>query len=144
MVDLFKRYRRIHPGCTKKEIEDLVSAIRGDKYWNAFPNSRDALYVLALTRARIRASNKNNVVKVTHLGKILVQQDVARFCSRGKVLLVVKENSHYRARYVITWPAFVNIMRSNSELFYQALIGSETTELIGVKKAKEIMMEKCK
>lgn len=138
MVDLIKRYKRIHPGCTNKEIEDLVNAIREDKYWNALPNYKDALYVVALTRARIRV-NKANVARVTHFGKILVDQSIAKFCSRGKILLVVKDNSHYRARYVITWPAFLNIMRGNSELFYNALVGSNTRELIGVKQAKELM-----
>ena len=138
MVDLIKRYKRIHPGCTNKEIEDLVNAIREDKYWNALPNYKDALYVVALTRARIRV-NKANVVKVTHFGKILVDQGIAKFCSRGKILLVVRDNSHYRARYVITWPAFLNIMRGNSESFYNALISSNTKELIGVKQAKEMM-----
>lgn len=138
MVDLIKRYKRIHPGCTNKEIEDLVNAIKEDKYWNALPNYKDALYVVALTRARIRV-NKANVVKVTHFGKILVDQGIAKFCSRGKILLAVRSNSHYRARYVITWPAFLNIMRGNSELFYNALISSNTKELIGVKQAKEMM-----
>ncbi len=138
MPDLIKRYKRIHPGCTNKDIEDLVNAIKEDKYWNALPNYKDALYVIALTRARIKV-NKANVVKVTHFGKILVDQGIAKFCSRSKVLLVMKDNSHYRARYVITWPAFLNIMRSDSESFYNALISSDTKELIGVKQAKTMM-----
>ena len=138
MADLIKRYKRIHPGCTNKDIEDLVNAIKEDKYWNALPNYKDALYVIALTRARIKV-NKANVVKVTHFGKILVDQSIAKFCSRSKILLVMKDNSHYRARYVITWPAFLNIMRSDSESFYNALIGSDTKELIGVKQAKDMM-----
>ena len=138
MVDLIKRYKRIHPGCTNKEIEDLVNAIKEDKYWNALPNYKDALYVVALTRARIKV-NKANVVKVTHFGKILVDQSIAKFCSRGKILLVVRDNSHYRARFVITWPAFLNIMRGDSESFYNALIRSNTKELVGVKQAKEMM-----
>jgi len=138
LVDLIKRYKRIHPGCTNKEIEDLVNAIKEDKYWNALPNYKDALYVVALTRARIKV-NKANVVKVTHFGKILVDQSIAKFCSRGKILLVVRDNSHYRARFVITWPAFLNIMRGDSESFYNALIRSNTKELVGVKQAKEMM-----
>ena len=138
MVDLIKRYKRIHPGCTNKEIEDLVNAIKEDKYWNALPNYKDALYVVALTRARIKV-NKANVVKVTHFGKILVDQSIAKFCSRGKILLVVRDNSHYRARFVITWPAFLNIMRGDSESFYNALIRNNTKELVGVKQAKEMM-----
>jgi hypothetical protein len=138
LVDLIKRYKRIHPGCTNKEIEDLVNAVREDKYWNALPNYKDSLYVVSLTRARIKA-NKANVVKVTHFGKILVDQDIAKFCSRGKILLLVRNESHYRAKYVITWPAFLNIMRGNSESFYNTLINSNTRELIGVKQAKEMM-----
>ncbi len=138
MPDLIKRYKRIHPGCTLKEIADLVNAIKEDKYWNALPNYKDALYVIALTRARIKV-NKANVVKVTHFGKILVDPEIAKFCSRSKVLLVLKDNSHYRGRYVVTWAAFLNIMRGNSEAFYNALIRSDTKELIGVKQAKIMM-----
>lgn len=138
MADLIKRYKRIHPGCTIKEIEDLVNAIREDKYWNALPNYKDALYVVALTRARIKV-NKANVVKVTHFGKILVDQSIAKFCSRSKILLVIRDNSHYRGRYVITWPAFLNVMRGNSESFYNSLIRSDMKELIGVKQAKTMM-----
>ena len=138
MADLIKRYKRIHPGCTTKDIEDLVNAIREDKYWNALPNYKDALYVVALTRARIKV-NKANVVKVTYFGKMLVDQEIAKFCSRGKILLVVRDNSHYRGKYVITWPAFLNVMRGNSESFYNSLIHSDMKELIGVKQAKEMM-----
>ncbi len=138
MADLIKRYKRIHPGCTTKEIEDLVNAIKEDKYWNALPNYKDALYVVALTRARIKV-NKANVVKVTHFGKILVDQSIAKFCSRGKILLVVRDNSHYKGMHVITYPAFLNIMRGNSESFYNSLIRSNINELIGVKQAKDMM-----
>jgi len=138
LADLIKRYKRIHPGCTTKEIEDLVNAIKEDKYWNALPNYKDALYVVALTRARIKV-NKANVVKVTHFGKILVDQSIAKFCSRGKILLVVRDNSHYKGMHVITYPAFLNIMRGNSESFYNSLIRSNINELIGVKQAKDMM-----
>lgn len=138
MADLLKRFKRIHPGCTNKEIMDLVNAVKENKYWNALPKYKDAVYVVALTRARIKANNAN-VVKVTHFGKILVDQKVAKFCSRGKVLLAVRDNAHYRAKYVITWPAFLNVMRGNAELFYNTLINSDANELIGVKQAKEMM-----
>ena len=138
LPDLLKRYKRIHPGCTNKEIMDLVNAIKENKYWNVLPNEKNALYVVALTRARITVK-KDNVVRVTYFGKILVDREVARFCSRGKILLVVRENSHFKGRYIITWPAFLNIMRNNPELFYNALIKKDLKELIGVKQAKEIM-----
>lgn len=138
MVDLIKRYRRLHPGCTGKEIEDLVNAVREDKYWNALPNYKDALYVVILTRARIKV-NKDNVVRVTHFGKILVDERIAKFCSRGKVLLVVGQNSHYRGEHVITWPAFLNVMRGDSEHFYHVLVNGNVKELVGVKQAKAMM-----
>jgi hypothetical protein len=139
LPDLLKRYKRIHPGCTNKEIMDLVNAIKENKYWNVLPSEKDAVYVVALTRARIRV-NKDNVVRVTHFGKILVDGEIAKFCSRGKVLLAVKENSHFKGRYIITWPAFLNIMRTDAELFYRTLTKEDVKELIGVKKAKEILM----
>ena len=139
MVDLFKRYRRTHPGLARKAVEDLVNAVRDGKYWNALPNSKDALYVVALTRARIKAKG-GKVVRVTHFGKVLVDESIARFCSRGKVLLLVRENAHYVARYVITWPAFLNVMRGDPERFYNELIRSRTGELIGVQKAREMML----
>jgi hypothetical protein len=138
LVDLIKRYRRLHPGCTAKEIEDLVNAVKEDKYWNALPNYKDALYVVALTRARIKV-NGANIVRVTFLDKIAVDGDIAKFCSRGKVILVMRENSHYRGRYVITWPAFLNVMRGNPEAFYHTLLSSNVRELMGVKQTKAMM-----
>ncbi|MFQ5970106.1 MAG: hypothetical protein ACE5J2_06400 [Nitrososphaerales archaeon] len=138
MADLLKRFKRIHPGCTNKEIMDLVNAIKDNKYWNASPKYKGAVYVVALTRARIKANNAN-VVKATHFGKMLVDEKVAKFCSRGKVLLAVRDNTHYRARHVITWPAFLNVMRGNAELFYNMLINGDSNELIGVKQAKQMM-----
>jgi hypothetical protein len=138
LVDLFKRYRRTHPGLARKEIEDLVSSIRNEKYWNALPSSRDAVYVLALSRARVRVKG-GKVATVTHFGKVLVEEGVAKFCSRGKVLLLIRDDSHYTARYVITWPAFLNVMRGDAGRFYDALVRSGITELVGVKKAREMM-----
>jgi hypothetical protein len=125
---------------SNKEITDLVNAIKENKYWNVLPNDKNAVYVVVLTRARIKA-NKDNVVRVTYFGKILVDREIAKFCSRGKVLLAVRENSHFKGQYVITWPAFLNIMRTNAELFYQELIKKDVKMLIGVKQAKEIMHE---
>lgn len=138
LPDLLKRYKRIHPGCTTKEIMDLVNAIKENKYWNVLPNVKDAVYVVALTRARIKI-NKDNVVRVTHFGKIIVDGEIAKFCSRGKVLLAVRESSHFKGKYVITWPAFLNIMRTNPEAFYNSLMQRNAKELIGVKQAKEMM-----
>jgi hypothetical protein len=138
LPDLLKRYKRIHPGCSNKDITDLVNAINANKYWNVLPGEKDAVYVVALTRARIKV-NKDNVVRVTHFGKILVNGEIARFCSRGKVVLAVRQNSSFKGRYVITWPAFLNIMRTNPERFYHALMERDIRELIGVKQAKEIL-----
>lgn len=138
MPDLLKRYKRLHPGCSNKEIMDLVYAIKENKYWNVLPNEKDAIYVVALTRARIKA-NSDNIVRVTHLDKILVDRSIAKLCSRGKVLLAFKENSHYKAHYVITWPAFLNIMRTDPEAFYRSLIREGAKELIGVKRAQELL-----
>ncbi|MGH9909844.1 MAG: hypothetical protein ACRD32_04320, partial [Nitrososphaerales archaeon] len=75
MPDLLKRYKRVHPGCTNREIMDLVNAIKENKYWNVLPNERNSVYVVALTRARIKA-NQDNVVRVTHFGKILVGREI--------------------------------------------------------------------
>lgn len=138
LPDLIKRYKRIHPGCTNKEIMDLVNAIKENKYWNVLPKEKDTVYVVALTRARIKVNN-DNIVRVTHFGKILVDREIAKFCSRGKILLAMRENSHFRGKYVITWPAFLNIMRTDPELFYHSLIIKDVKELIGVKQANEIM-----
>jgi hypothetical protein len=117
---------------------DLVNAIKKNKYWNVLPKEKDVVYVVALTRARIKINN-DNIVRVTHFGKILVDREIAKFCSRGKILLAMRENSHFRGKYVITWPAFLNIMRTDPELFYHSLITKDVKELVGVKQAKEIM-----
>ncbi|MFQ5940255.1 MAG: hypothetical protein ACE5KA_00950 [Nitrososphaerales archaeon] len=138
MPNLLKHYKRIHPSCSNKEITDLINAIKENKYWNVLPNEKNAVYVVALTRARIKF-NKDNIVRVTHFGKILVDREIAKFCSRGKVLLAVRENSHYRGSYIVTWPAFLNIMRTRPDLFYKALTKKDIKGLIGVKQALEII-----
>jgi len=140
LPDLLKRYKRIHPGCTNKEIMDLVNAIKENKYWNVLSNNKDLVYVIALNRAQIKV-NAQNVVRVTYFGKISVDRDIARYCSRGKVVLALRENSNFNGRYVITWPAFLNIMRNDPELFYQALNIKDIKVLIGVKQAHKIMNE---
>ena len=139
LPDLLKRYKRIHPGCTKKEIMDLVNAIKENKYWNVLSNNKDAVYVIALNRAQIKV-NAQNVVRVTYFGKILVDRDIAKYCSRGKVVLALRENSNFNGRYVITWPAFLNIMRNDPELFYRAL-NKDIKVLIGVNQVHKIMNE---
>jgi len=115
-----------------------VNAMKDDKYWNALPDSKEFFYVVALSRARIR-SDEGNVATVTHVGKVILDRSISKFCSRGKVLLVSKQGSNYKAMCVITWPAFLNIMHSRPTLFCNVVARMPISQLVDVKKARELM-----
>ena len=51
--EMKNHFKKIYPQCSMREIENLVSAIKSDKYWKVHKDKNDALYVVALTRAKI-------------------------------------------------------------------------------------------
>ena len=110
------RFRRSYPDCSRREIRDLVEAIKGDKYWRVDPKVRDVIYVVALTRARYPEGGAFRA-RATHVKSVLVDPRAARYCRKGRVLIVV--NGY--ARHVLTWPAFLRLMKMDSERVLKAI-----------------------
>ena len=116
--ELYVHFKKIYPECSIKEIKNLIEAIKGDKYWRVFPNHRDAIYVVALSRAKIPLLNGYQA-KATYLKKVIVSPQSAIFSRKGRILLTFKKGSNYKAKCVITWPAFLKLMNEDPGSIYE-------------------------
>lgn len=92
---------------TRREAEDLINAVKHDKYWKINPEDKDFIFVVALSRARVR-SRRGMYAKATHVKKIEVIKEAARFCRKWRILLVDKRRM--LAVSVLTWRAFNKIV----------------------------------
>lgn len=97
----------IFRGLTEREAEDLVNAVKHNKYWRIDAGNRDFICVVALSRARV-GSRRGMYVRATHLGRVEVSKDAARFCRKWRVLLV--DARRMLAVSVLTWKAFNRIV----------------------------------
>ncbi|MCX8183388.1 MAG: hypothetical protein N3F08_03090 [Crenarchaeota archaeon] len=93
----------VFKGLTKREIEDLVNAVKHGKYWRISPMSKEFICVVALSRARLK-SRRGMYAKATHFGRVEVSKDAAKFCRKWRVLLV--DTRRMLAVSVLTWRAF--------------------------------------
>ncbi|MGQ9596086.1 MAG: hypothetical protein ACUVUS_01680 [Thermoproteota archaeon] len=110
----------IFKGLTKREAEDLINAIKHDKYWRIVPEVKDFVCVIALSRARIR-SRRGMYAKVTYLRRVEVSRDAAKFCRKWRVLLV--DTRSMLAISVLTWKAFNKIvLRGMGPIIYYFLM----------------------
>jgi hypothetical protein len=137
MERLVRQFAKVYPSCPKRDIEDLVAAIRGNKYWNIHPGFRDVIYVVALTKAEI-ASKQGLLARATHVGQIRVVEAAAKYCSKGRVLVAIKEGSGFEAVSVITWPAFIRFIRLDSSRIYEDLLSGQLPPFIGERYVAEI------
>lgn len=136
--DLFAHFKRIYPKCSRKEIQDLIEAIKCDKYWLVCPNYKNAIYVVALTRANI-PEEKGFQARATHLNRVIVVPEAARFSRKGRVLMVIKLGSNYIAKSVILWPAFLRLIKENSNMIYEHLIEGKIPPFVNNKNVKVIL-----
>jgi len=113
----------MYRGCSEREINDLIEAIRGGKYWAGLLGSKDVIYVVALTRAKIRIA-RGFQARATYIDKAEVSESAAPYCKRGRILAMVKEDSHYVARSVIPWPIFLRIMRGLQDEIYNLIVSN--------------------
>ncbi|MEM2087987.1 MAG: hypothetical protein QXF52_04855 [Thermoproteota archaeon] len=93
----------VFKGLTKREAEDLVNAVKHDKYWRLSPGNREFICVVALSRARVK-SRRGRYARATHLGRVEVSMDAANFCRKWRILLV--DTRRMLAVSVLTWRAF--------------------------------------
>lgn len=111
-MSLFKTLNR-------REKEDLLSAIKGNKYWNLDAKDRDFIYVVALTRARIRI-DESYCARATHIGSVTMSKEVGKFCRRYRILLVNRRMG--KAVCVMTWKAFNKYMMKYRKQIHDALM----------------------
>jgi hypothetical protein len=138
--DLFAQFKRIYPECSRKEIEDLVEAIKGDKYWLVSPNYRDAIYTVALTKANIPKANGFQT-KATHLKRVIVEFDAAEFSKKGRVLMAIKSGSDYIVKSVILWSAFLRIVNENPDAIYRMLIEGKMPPFVNNRNVSAIVLK---
>lgn len=120
--ELRRHFRRIYPECSRHDIENLVSAIISKKYWRAHPSRNDIYYAVALTRAKIPCTNGFKA-KSTAPGPVVVSPKAARFCRRGRVLLVRRgSGGTFTSETVIDWPTFLRLIKLDEDKVCRYLI----------------------
>ncbi|MGQ9479341.1 MAG: hypothetical protein ACUVQ0_04865 [Thermoproteota archaeon] len=97
----------IFRGLSRRESEDLLNAVKYDKYWKMDPSSDDFICVVALSRARV-SSRRGMYARATHLKRVEVSKEAAKFCRKWRILLVDMRTR--MAISVITWRAFNKIV----------------------------------
>lgn len=112
-------------GLTRREAEDLINAVKHDKYWRIDPKNRDFICVVALSRARIK-SRRGMYAKATYLKRIEISASAARFCRKWRILLV--DMKTMSAVAVLTWKAFNKIISNGlGPVVCSTLLHSELT-----------------
>lgn len=130
-------FRRIYPECSYKEVRDLVEAIRGDKYWFVHPGRRDALYVVALTRAQ-NPTAQGYQARATYVGSISVTSEASPYCRRGRVIALTRQGGKFVGKCMIRWPEFLQLIKLDSELVYNALLENQLPNLINRRVMKRL------
>jgi len=119
-LHLKRRIQNLYPECTDRDIEDFIAAIKFDKYCSGLPGRRDLIYVVALTKAKIPLEGGFQA-RATHLKRVLVSEKASPFCRWGVILAAINIGGRYVANTVLTWPAFLKIMRGKAEEAHQLL-----------------------
>lgn len=101
-----KNRRSIFKHLTRRETEDLLNAVKHDKYWKVNLENKDLIFVVALSRAKIK-SRRGMYVKATYVKRVEVVKDAAKFCRKWRVLLI--DRKRMLAVSVLTWKAFNKI-----------------------------------
>lgn len=137
-MELLVRYfAKVYPSCSRRDIDDLIAAIRGNKYWSIHSGTMDAIHVVALMRAEI-ASQGGFLARATHVGQIKVREAAAKYCRKERVLIAMKEGSGFEAVSVITWPAFLRFIRLDSSSIYESLLRGQLPSFTGERHVVEI------
>ena len=119
--EMREHFKRIYPQCSTREIENLVSAIASNKYWKVHSEKNDALYAVALTQAKIPHKDGFKA-ESTAPGTVTVAPKAARFCRRGRVLIVKSRGGNLISDTVVEWPVFVRLIRQDQNMIYEFFI----------------------
>ena len=81
----------------------------------------DALYVLALTKAKIPFRDGFKA-KTTAPKAVIISPKAARFCRRGRILIVKARDEDFISETIVEWPVFLRLIRQDQNLVYKFLI----------------------
>jgi len=116
-----EHFKKVYPKYSTRQIENLVSAIASNKYWNVHSMRRDALYVVALTQARIPFKDGFKA-ESTAPKTVVLSPKAARFCRRGRILIVKDEFGDFISNTVLEWLVFTKLIRQDQNLIYKLFI----------------------
>ena len=116
-----EHFKKVYPRCSTNEIENLVSAMMSNKYWKVHSEKTDALYVVALSQAKIPFKDGFKA-KSTSRKAVVLSSRTARFCRRGRILVVKDRGGDCISNTVLEWTTFVSLIRQDQNLVYRFLI----------------------
>lgn len=119
----------------RRELENLIEAIKHNKYWRVQPRDNRFFYAVILSRART-PSSRGRLVRVTGFGQLTALGAVAAFCRRYRVGVVDSKEGIVLA--VLTWRAFSWAMRNCQSEIYLRLVTGSLPAYINIKGIKEI------
>ncbi|MEM3368675.1 MAG: hypothetical protein QXP88_01080 [Thermoproteota archaeon] len=96
-----------------REITDLAEAIKNDKFWYVLPDNKQFIFVVALSRARIKEANFY-IAKATYLKQIYIPREIKEFVRRFMIILVEKDTKI--GKLVLSWKTFLYLMSSKKHL----------------------------
>ncbi len=133
-----RRRPSIYGELKQRELENLLEAIRHDKYWRVSPGDDRLFYAVILTRART-PSSRGRLVRVTGFGQVVASGMAAAFCRRYRVGVIDSKDGRLVA--VLTWRAFSWIMRNCPEAVYAGLVSGSAPSYLNVMQAKSLCSE---
>jgi len=114
-----------------RDVENLINAIKGDKFWYAIEGNKSLIYVVALTRART-FSEGNYWARCTGIGRVKVKKEIRKLVRRYRILLV--DLNKREATKVLTWKAFKKAISANLHPDYMP-------NYLNVKRVRKIIRE---
>jgi hypothetical protein len=129
---LYGYLKKAYPSCAERDIQNLVEAIKNNKFWPLKAGNKDEIYVIALTRALI-PSELGFLSKVTYLNQVEVSNSAAPYCRKGRIIIVVKKDSRYQGVSILPWTVFLKIFRNNPDLPKKLLNRESLPPFIGSK-----------
>lgn len=138
--EMRKHFKKIYPKCSSIEIENLVSAITSNKYWKVHSEKKDSLYAVALTQAKIPLKDgfkaESTVPKT-----VVVSPKAARFCRRGRILIIKDRGEDFISDTVLEWPAFINLIKQDQNLVYKFFVeNSSPLPFLNIRTLKKIRL----
>ena len=123
-----KHFKSMYPKCSALDIENLVSAIASNKYWKLHSTKIDALYVVALSQAKIPFKDGFKA-ESTASKTVILSPKASRFCRRGRILIVKDRGENFISNTVLEWPIFIKLIKQDQDLIYKFFIENPSPPL---------------